>query len=118
MGSNNKEKDIYGVRFAFLTDIFGIMSEFAKICGESVYGCCGVCQIERNGHLQAILNKEADIFGYSIQKGGFTTKKISITIFAVNSLKYPLKEKNCRYFSYICRYVNLYLYISLKKLTN
>ena len=73
--------------------------------------------------------KETDIYRLFITKkrifmGNLTGKryvasiKISITIFAVKSLKCPLKSKNCLYFSYICRYVNLYLYISLKVLTN
>ena len=62
--------------------------------------------------------KKRTFMGNQTGKRYVASIKISITIFAVKSLKCPLKRKNCRYFSYICRYVNLYLYISLKVLTN
>ena len=56
--------------------------------------------------------------GYTRQKKDLKLKRLSSIILKNKSHKSPLNKKIVLNFAYICHYVNLYLYIIIKVLTN
>ena len=125
MGFRGEVADIYRQDFNFLTDIYGIGSKMIQFLAVSF-----LLYAYRN--IRIFIGKDTDIYrqfflkiwkmrtfmGYTRQKKDLKLKRLSSRILKNKSHKSPLNKKIAPNFAYICHYVNLYLYIIIKVLTN